>query len=542
MPKALTDEEKDRLRNLFKNLPLYCEKVLKVRTKSGEIVPFVLNKAQNYIHERLEEQKAKTGKVRAIILKARQEGATTYVTARYYRDAVTNKGLSVGTLSHLSDTTDKIYEIAKRYYDNAPPELKPITPINNSRKIRFDIDSGWDLGTAGTDEVGRGGTLQRFHGSEVAFYPHPEKMRSGIMQSVADVPGTEIILESTANGFDSFFHPMCQDAINGVGDYILIFIPWYWMQEYSRPLDAPIELTEEEAEIKTLHGLTDEQINWRRSKIIELGSLDEFKKEYPADPNEAFQTSGNSFIKPSMVMQARKYKADLMDYRDAPLIMGVDPSRVHDRTVITFRKGRKILKIFVFDPRVKIDKTVDRVVFIHQTLDQMIIAGLCSKFIDSYKPEICAIDVGEGWGIIDRLREQGYGTIVKPVKFGGGADDPITYANKRAEIWYRLRDWIHQEDGPVDIPDCDAIQIDMCSMPNSPDSSNGRLKMVSKETIKAKKNISPDIAESIALTLAFLTISSHGVNKIKKVGGLKSVKKQIGANSFSPGNIFARPQ
>jgi phage terminase small subunit len=62
----------------------YAEKCLKIRTKSGKIEPLALNRAQRYVHERLEAQRAETGKVRALLLKARQQGFSTYIGGRFY--------------------------------------------------------------------------------------------------------------------------------------------------------------------------------------------------------------------------------------------------------------------------------------------------------------------------------------------------------------------------------------------------------------------------------------------------------------------------
>ena len=62
------------------------------------------------------------------------------------------------------------------------------------------------VGTAGTRDVGRSKTLQPFHGSEVAFWPNARTHFAGVLQAVPDLPGSEIILESTANGAGGEFH------------------------------------------------------------------------------------------------------------------------------------------------------------------------------------------------------------------------------------------------------------------------------------------------------------------------------------------------
>jgi len=204
---------------------------LRIRTKRGAIEPLVFNRAQRYIHDQLEAQKARTGKVRALILKGRQQGCSTYVAARYYHRASRNRGLKVFILTHEEQATRNLFEIVERLHEHCPDA--PSTSVANASEIYFDkLDSGYRVGTAGTRGVGRSATLQLFHGSEVAFWPHAETHAAGVLQAVADEPGTEIILESTANGVGNLFHKMWRDAETGANDYIAIFVPWYWHEEY----------------------------------------------------------------------------------------------------------------------------------------------------------------------------------------------------------------------------------------------------------------------------------------------------------------------
>src|SRR5262249_59037905 len=95
-------------------------------------------------------------------------------------------------------------------------------------------DSGYKVGTAGTKAVGRSSTIQLFHGSEVAFWPFADTHAAGILQAVPNEDNTEIILESTANGIGNFFHQAWRDAEAGKNDYIAIFVPWFWQEEYRR--------------------------------------------------------------------------------------------------------------------------------------------------------------------------------------------------------------------------------------------------------------------------------------------------------------------
>jgi hypothetical protein len=116
---------------------------------------------------RLEEQKAKTGKVRALILKGRQQGCSTYVGG----GSITGHappGRS-GVHPHARGCGDAKPVRDGQSVSRALPELvKPSTGAANAKELNFDaLDSGYKVGTAGTKGVGRSSTLQLFHGSEV---------------------------------------------------------------------------------------------------------------------------------------------------------------------------------------------------------------------------------------------------------------------------------------------------------------------------------------------------------------------------------------
>ncbi len=390
-------------------LPFFARHALVIKDKNGRLIPFILNKAQMYLHECLERQLRDVGYVRALVLKGRQEGCTTYVQGRFYHKSTRNSGKSVFILSHEAQTTDKIFSMVDRFQSNIPPALRPSTDLYNRRQIKFDkLESEYTVGTAGNEDVGRGGTLQYFHGSEVAFWQKTDGIETGILQSVADVVGSEIILESTANGMGNMFHRKCMKALDKKGDYQLIFIPWFWQLEYSRELDDKyIAPTQEELKIKNAFELTDKQIYWRRKKIEELGSLWKFRQEYPNTVQDAFVTSGTSLILSDDIVAARK--SNIKD-PDAPLIMGVDPARVHDRCTIARRRGRELLPIIFIKPSGE------------GIVRDTAIAARVANIIDNENVQKCFIDIGQGYGTIDTLVSLGYGDIVQGVSF---AERPI---------------------------------------------------------------------------------------------------------------------
>ncbi len=301
------------LQKLQASLELYAPECLKIKAKSGKIIPFVFNKAQRYVHSRLEAQKAATGKVRALVLKARQQGFSTYIGARFYHRSSLNSGVSVFILTHEQPATDNLFAMVDRYHEHTP--LRPATGAANAKELIFKkLDSGYSVATAGQKAAGRSKTTGLFHGSEVAFWPNAKDHFASSVQSVPDLPGTEIILESTANGVGGEFHERWQRAEAGEGDYIAIFVPWFWSAEYQRPVGKEFKLSQDkgeeepysEYEYAQAHELTLEQMAWRRAKIVELGQV-LFMQEYPATADEAFQSTGHdSFIKPAKVLKARK--------------------------------------------------------------------------------------------------------------------------------------------------------------------------------------------------------------------------------------------
>jgi len=265
----------------------YAQRCLMIRTKAGTVEPFGLNTAQQYLHERLEAQLQETGRVRALILKGRQQGCSTYVAGRFFSNVMQHTGTRAFILAHQEDASQAIFEIAQRFYDQYPEAERPEVAKQNARVLRFKaLDSGYEVGTAGSRGVGRGKTLQYFHGSEVAYWPHAETHLSGALQAVPNVEGTECILESTSDGPHGVFHAMCLAAQAGLNDYQLIFIPWFWQAEYR--MEVELTLTEEERAYAERFELDLAQMALRRRKIAELGGPAEFRREYPSDVEEAF--------------------------------------------------------------------------------------------------------------------------------------------------------------------------------------------------------------------------------------------------------------
>ena len=442
--------------------------------------PMRLNRSQLHLHQALERQLAETGMVRALVLEGRQQGISTYVQARFYWKTSLGRGLKAYILTHRVDASDNLFEIADRYYKHAP--IRPHLGACNSKELVFDLlDSGYQVATAGAAGTGRSGTAQLFHGSEVAFWPQAESHLSGIGQVIAKAPGTEIILESTANGVGNVFHRLWQAAERGQSDYIAVFLPWFWEPGYSEEPPYKFTLTDEEQAYRDAHGLTLGQMAWRRSKIVSdfMGDADRFAQEYPATAEEAFVAVGHDPFIPSPLVAAA------MRRRDVPsgqLVVGVDPARFGDNcTVIARRRGRQCAPM----ERLKHRDTM------HQ-------AGRLALLIREEKPARIFIDIGGlGAGVYDRLVELGYGDVVTAINFGGVASRPDRFVNKRAEMWGDMREWLPRAELPND-----PVLAGELSAPGYKYDSEARIALEKKEEMRKRGVASPDSADALSLTFA----------------------------------------
>lgn len=468
----------------------FAPSFFKIADKEGNLVPFCFNRAQKYVHEKLEEQRKKLGYVRANILKGRQQGVSTYISGRYFHKVLTIPGTQAFILTHMGDATRSLFAMTKRYNSNLPSGLAPKPDKDNENQLLFNrLNSGYRVGTAGSKEIGRSMTNQLMHLSEYAFYTNHSEIKRGIEQTVADIAGTEKIKESTANGINNAFYHDWQAAKEGKSDAINIFVPWYWQDEYARD-DANIILTDEEKDLLILYqhnGLTKRHLAWRRNKINDFdGDYEQkckgFKQEYPFTDEEAFINSiTDTFITIEPVQQARKARVET----DSALIIGVDPARGGlDRSAICWRKGRLVTKIET-----------------HKGLDTMQLAGKIKTIIDKDRPHKVFIDcIGIGAGTTDRLNEMGYEQVIG-INVSRAANNADRFLNLRAELWFEMREWFNQ-DMPVQIPDDPELQKELCGL-GYDNNSSGRLVIESKKDAKKRGMDSPDKADALMITFAF---------------------------------------
>lgn len=297
------------------NTQKYIEQYLQIRTKNAEIVPLRLNAPQKKLYGALAAQ-ARAGKpLRAIVLKARQMGFSTLTEALIFKRTATRRAVRSGIVAHRDDSSNNLFNMSKRFYDNLPPALQPQCRASNARELVFDTpgrpggasraagslpEGGAGLGssikvmTAGGPGIGRSETFQNLHLSEYAFWPgDKEATLAGLLNAVPDAPDTMVIIESTANGFDAFKRRW-DDAVAGKSGFVPVFCAWWELEEYRRAPEPGFVRTAAEEALAGLYGLDDAQLAWRRGCIKDVcgGNVELFHQEYPSCPEEAFLSTG----------------------------------------------------------------------------------------------------------------------------------------------------------------------------------------------------------------------------------------------------------
>lgn len=298
------------------NRKLFIEQFVKIKDKKGEVIPLKFNVPQEKFYEAIKRQAKENKPIRLIVLKARQEGISTATEGIIFTNIINSSNKQAGIITHKDDATENLYKMTRLMYNNMPENFRPQTQYSNAKELVFNNDKGTGLNssircmTAGSSGVGRSYTFHYLHISEYAFWPGKKhETLSGLLATVPDLPGTMVIIESTANGYEDF-KDRWDKAVAGESDFVPVFIGWNEMPEYKREYDG-FEFTEEEKELQLIYNLTNEQIAWRRHKINSEcnGDIEIFKQEYPICPEEAFLGTGSCiFDKPKLINRLEQIK------------------------------------------------------------------------------------------------------------------------------------------------------------------------------------------------------------------------------------------
>jgi len=165
-----------------------------------------------------------------------------------------------------------------------------------------------------------------------------------------------------------------------------------------------------------------------------------------------------------------------------PILFGLDVARFgDDRSVLAIREGDVLTDLMKWEK-----------------IDTQQLAGFVTEVANSRKPDAIFVDgVGVGGGVVDRLRALNLRVI--EVNGGARAGHDARYANKRAEMWGRMKEWLGTR-GVLAEWDID-IAAELTGPMYSFDASN-RVLLEKKDDMKKRGLRSPDLADALSMTFA----------------------------------------
>jgi len=359
----------EKLLSYRKDFAKFARNCVTVRDhNTSQLLPLVFRPGQAVMHDIAEKRKAETGYLRALLLKNRRYGGSTYIGGRGYQRASMNFNQNIFIIGHETDSTATLYKMVQLMQEKNP--LEPSVKTSNAQELIFDNDKGtglkseYKLATAKNVEAGRSQGIHFLHASEEAFYPaHAGDLLSSLFSCIPRPPAdTEVWRESTGKGYGNTFqiavfkawaegqYPYFTVPINQyakhmpksdveftfayhdpASDWLLIFIPWFldrscWREfENEERKDAFIaritnpkgEINKDATKLQEEYKLTLEQLYWREWSIINEcdEKVDMFNQENPITIISAFRTKGSNH-----------YPADFCDKVEAmcttPIIIG----------------------------------------------------------------------------------------------------------------------------------------------------------------------------------------------------------------------------
>lgn len=403
---------------------------LSIRTKDVRIEPFKLNWAQKEVIQTVNDQFNAGKPVRIIVLKARQLGISTVTEALLFWWGFVYHHSYGLVLAHENEASEYLLSMTRLYWDTFPFSDLYTPKYVSRRELSWqETGSSLRIATAANTSAGRGRTINALHGSEVAFWDHPEELMLGMRQTVPNRHGSLIVLESTANGVGNYFYDAWDAAVAGESEFAPLFFPWWKHPEYCASatglkVEVLSKLNEDERILKRL-GADDDHLIWRRWAVRNLAGNDEnlFMQEYPATPEEAFIATGTNVFPLEKLKKAYEPAAGLRGFlvREGAEVQFVPDSSGPLTVYKTPAKDSAWGRYFIgADPthttmgdnacaQVINSVTYEQVAMWHGKIDPMSFAEELAKLGTYYNSATISTEIeGPGYATIGRLVELDY--------------------------------------------------------------------------------------------------------------------------------------
>jgi hypothetical protein len=285
---------------------IFDEEQLWITSDTGDKIHLLLNYGQRKIQEAKERQQLAQKPVRICLLKARQFGGSTKEEADVFHEVIMRTGRSAIVVAHDLDSARHLRGMFDTFYGNYGLP-KPPRKRESDKWWKFlhriqgkPAYSNLVIDTAEELSGGHSRTFQHGHFSEVQLWRNAHVLMKGLLPTIGERADTTIFMEGTGSGVGDYWYDFCQMAMSPDSDWEFVFVPWYEIEKYTLKFDNEDKKHDFEAKLgdeeRDLYhkGVSLEQLYWR-SKAVEnryKGNLDDFRQQYPANPDEAFLTSG----------------------------------------------------------------------------------------------------------------------------------------------------------------------------------------------------------------------------------------------------------
>lgn len=307
-----------KIEELRRDFPLFFEQQLAIRPPVGPVIHAPLKYTQKLVDDVIEAQMKEKGWVRVVEFKSRQHGGSTHGVGRGCHRAFLNENVSALIVAQDDSTTANLFNMAQLFYESMDEDIRPVrrylnkqaivleNPDDKSRPKYPGLRSRLEIQSAKNVHAAVGTTRNWLHLSELARFGRIHDLKGSIIPAIHLVPGTAIIVESAPFGYGEGrdeFRAMCDAARSGKSPYHFVGVYWWMDTQCYLPLTKGQKLkrtTEEKRlvdyiakiakkELGREFHLTDEQLNYRRVRIQELGNGDDvigeqlFQQQYAHD-------------------------------------------------------------------------------------------------------------------------------------------------------------------------------------------------------------------------------------------------------------------
>lgn len=302
----------------------------KIADDAGDIVSPTCNEFQCEVSDIIKYCHENQRPARMIILKPRRKGSSTVsVAAGYNRLQAKRATGCIAGGSHYQG--GKLFDMLKIYADHDEDSPKSCKVME--MEARFVNGSSMDRLTLANAAAGRSGGYQFLVITEMALLStegvaNAPAVVSGLLKTVKFLPDTIVILESTASGATGDYYERYQQAITfeefkaGQNGFIKVFYPWFSFNDSrtdpaGEGIKSEADLTDNERDLATRHGLDLSQIAWMRMTLRDdcRGDFDKFQEDFPFDDDSAFLKSGRGrFSTTGLDYQEKVVKLSIPEY------------------------------------------------------------------------------------------------------------------------------------------------------------------------------------------------------------------------------------